>query len=217
MKRKSRIGLVITVLGLWLLVIVGYQRRDRASHAVDDSDHLPRPEIVGANSHVNLESTVSLGSHAHEELLRAADGGGVAAGVAEVREELSEPDIIAALQTLTTIESMAQIENLVQQLAAKNYEAALAFAREQPAGFVRERLVERVAFAQAQESPERAARLVMEEIAPGQRQSEAAMMVLHQWALRDPSGAAAWIELFPEGTLKKRAERELHGIKSAAR
>jgi hypothetical protein len=212
MKRKSWIALVIAILGVSLSVMIGYPRRDRPHDAVYDSDHLPRPGIARVNSRATTENSASLGSHPHEGLSQPQNDESVAAEVPEVTEELSEPDIIAALQTLTAVESMAHIENLVQQLAAKNYPAALAFAREQPAGFVRERLVERVAFVQAQHAPADAARLVIEEIAPGHRQSEAVVMVLHQWALNDPRGARGWVAMFPEGELKERASRELNGL-----
>src|SRR5688572_20433740 len=217
MKRKSRIGFAFVVLSTSLLVMISYQRRDRAADVVDDSDHLARPEVAGAHPRVNSNSSVSLGSHPHEDLAPAVDGGSAEAAVAEATEELSEPDIIAALQTLTTVESMAQIENLVQQLAAKNYAAALAFAREQPAGFVRDRLVERVAFVQAQGAPAEAARLVIAELAPGHRQAEAVVMVLHQWALNDPIGARGWVAMFPDGELKERVSRELNGLENQVR
>ena len=215
MRRTPLIQATIAVLGLSLLAMIIHQRRDGASDLVDKIDVLQ--STVGADSPRSGAKAVELVPSAGA-MTRDEDGEiAKSESSGDVTEQLSEPDIIAALQTLTIAESMGQIENLIQQLAAKNYGAALTFAREQPAGFARERLMERIAFVHAQGSPEGAARLVMEEIAPGPRQSEAAMMVLHQWALRDSHGAAAWVELFPEGALKERAERELTGIKTAGR
>ncbi len=216
MSKASRIQSIIAILGLALFALITYRRGESEANAVDKSDV---PTSFRADLRPPGANAVEFVPSASADEMTCNESDAEVAGIeaSQVAEELSEPDIIAALQTLTIAESLGQIENLVQQLAAKNYGAALMFAREQPAGFVRERLIERIAFVQAQESPERAARLVMEEIAPGQRQSEAAMMVLHQWALKDPAAAAGWIELFLQGALKERAERELHGIKSAAR
>jgi hypothetical protein len=52
-------------------------------------------------------------------------------------------------------------------------------------------------------------------IFPGAVQDEAVVAVLHQWALRDPAGAAGWIDLFPPGALRTRAENELAGVSKA--
>jgi hypothetical protein len=41
-------------------------------------------------------------------------------------------------------------------------------------------------------------------MAPGERQTEAAISVLHQWALRDLNAATAWTFTFPEGALRQR-------------
>jgi hypothetical protein len=64
------------------------------------------------------------------------------------------------------------------------------------------------------QSPSEAATVVAG-ITPGAVQDEAVIAVLHQWSLRDPVGAAAWIDLFPPGSLRTRAEVELAGISAA--
>jgi hypothetical protein len=60
-------------------------------------------------------------------------------------------------------------------------------------------------------SPEQAAILAAEKISPGPLQEEAVISALHQWVLTDRQAAAAWVELFPEGPLRERAEGELFG------
>jgi len=55
-------------------------------------------------------------------------------------------------------------------------------------------------------------RFVVKQIPPGLTQTEAAIMVVHQWALRDPAGAASWVESFPEGPIRDRAVNELKGL-----
>ena len=75
----------------------------------------------------------------------------------------------------------------------------------------------RVAFIGSQSDPVDAARIVAEEMTPGQRQTEAAISVLHQWALRDLDGAATWAFAFPEGALRQRAMDEIKGVRNMLR
>ena len=132
----------------------------------------------------------------------------------EMPHELTEEEIAAAVQDLASFKvSDPMIENLSQQWATKNYSAALAFVVKLPAGEERDHLIQRVAFVQAQGSPLEAAQLVVAEIRPGLVQEEAVIMVVHQWALNDQGGAAAWVQRFPESKLRERAERELEGLK----
>jgi hypothetical protein len=69
-----------------------------------------------------------------------------------------------------------------------------------------------VALTRSKENPAEAAKLVIESIAPGETQNEAVMSVLHQWALLNPTQALAWAQLFPEGTLKTRALKEVENL-----
>jgi hypothetical protein len=105
------------------------------------------------------------------------------------------------------------VENLEQQWAQQDFSSALAWAKDQPASGHRDQLMMRLALVEAQAAPNEAARLVLEQIPQGPVQTEAAMMVLHQWARGDMEGAEAWVKLFPEGALRDRAEGELAGIR----
>jgi hypothetical protein len=71
-----------------------------------------------------------------------------------------------------------------------------------------------VAYAESESSPTDAASFVVGEMQAGPAQDEAAMAVLHQWALRDFTGASAWVNEFPEGNMRERAIRELKGLAS---
>jgi hypothetical protein len=104
------------------------------------------------------------------------------------------------------------LENLVQQWADQNEPAATAYAVSKPSGEERDRLLSRVAFTRSKENPAEAAKLVAEWISPGQVQNEAAISVLHQWALRDGNAALAWAQLFPEDSLRDRALKEVWNI-----
>jgi hypothetical protein len=106
------------------------------------------------------------------------------------------------------------LENLVQQWAEQNEPAAAAYALSRPPGEERDRLLSRVAFTRSKENPIEAAKLVAEWISPGEVQNEAAISVLHQWALRDPNAALAWAQLFSEEGLRNRALTEAGNISS---
>jgi hypothetical protein len=103
-------------------------------------------------------------------------------------------------------------ENMMQQWAAKDPMAALDWADQLPAGADRNGMMTRLAFVEAHVSPTDAANLVLYEIPPGSDQEEAIISVLHQWALKDYAAASDWVDEFPDGPLRNRAEQELNGM-----
>jgi hypothetical protein len=105
------------------------------------------------------------------------------------------------------------LANLGQQWAQKDLPAARDWAVAKPEGNVKNELLERVAYVWSSSDPENAARFVVEKMSPGNAQTEAAICVLHQWALRDFDGANAWVQLFPDGEIRQRAVNELTGIR----
>ncbi len=106
----------------------------------------------------------------------------------------------------------AIFENLVQHWAEQDVTGAAAWISEQPVGEGRDQMVGRLAYVQSQTEPANAANLVVEQIPTGPIQDEAVMSVLHQWAVREPTAAAAWVGQFPAGALRDRAEAELRGL-----
>lgn len=106
------------------------------------------------------------------------------------------------------------LEALAQRWAERDFTAARDWALSRPDGTQRDRLVARLAFQQAQDSPLEAATLAANEIPEGDIQAEAVMAVLHQWTNRDPAAAAEWVALFSEGELRTRATAEMQGIRS---
>lgn len=107
------------------------------------------------------------------------------------------------------------LDNLTAQWAARDFASAHAWVQQQEAGDWRDELIARVAFAGSQSDPAAAAQIVAAEMPPGPRQEEAAISVVHQWALRDPDAAAAWANAFPEGDFHKRAMAEIEGIRKS--
>jgi hypothetical protein len=109
------------------------------------------------------------------------------------------------------------LENLVYQWSERDEAAARAYALARPAGEERNGLLGRVAVTCAKADPLAAATLVVQAIAPGEIQNEAAMSVLHQWALRDAPAALAWAQQFPEGDLHERAVNEVKNVAAFSR
>jgi hypothetical protein len=101
------------------------------------------------------------------------------------------------------------LDNLAQSWAERDESAAYAWATSKPPGENRDRLLQRIAYTQANSDPVSAARLVAEQISPGEIQSEAAISVLHQWAQRDTAAAMAWAQSFSVGDLHDRAIKEV--------
>ena len=111
----------------------------------------------------------------------------------------------------------AVLDNLVQQWAGQDISGAYAWIMEHPAGEQRDQLLGRLAYVESQTEPAAAADLVAGQISTGSIQSEAVMSVLHQWAVRDMTSATAWVDQFPPGALRDRAEAELQGLAGYSR
>lgn len=107
----------------------------------------------------------------------------------------------------------ALVQDLAQQWAGSDAAAARDWALALPADADRDRILARVCQVLSQSDPLTAGAIVSGEIAAGPVQDEAAMSMLHEWAIRDPATASEWIARFPEGPLRIRAEEELAGIR----
>lgn len=136
--------------------------------------------------------------------------------VTDVCLQLAESDPAAAVRTLsdhiTGDKPHGGLEALAQRWAESDFQAARAWALSRPGDTRRDRIVARIAYQQAQDSPLEAATLAANEIPEGKTQAEAVLAVLHQWALRDLAAAEEWVEGFPEGDLQTRAVNEIEGI-----
>jgi hypothetical protein len=105
------------------------------------------------------------------------------------------------------------LESLAMQWCEKEPEPVLDWALTQPQGEWRNRLVARASFVVSKLDPVRAAQLVSG-LEPGTLQDEAAMAVLHQWALQDSSAALQWGEAFAEPALRERALAEISNLRN---
>ena len=109
------------------------------------------------------------------------------------------------------------IGNLGQQWAAADLPAARDWTLGLPPGEIREDLIGRIGYVWSLSDPAAAADFVAVEATPGTGQVEAAISILHQWNLRDPGAARAWVECFPSGSALERAEAEVADLQAPAR
>jgi len=105
------------------------------------------------------------------------------------------------------------LESLTMQWCDKESKTVLDWAREQPPGEWRERLLARVSYVLSKSDPLAAAEVVSG-LEPGSQQDEAAIAVVHQWAQQDPSAALKWVEGFGDPTLHKRALEEISNLQN---
>ena len=103
------------------------------------------------------------------------------------------------------------LKSLTMQWCERETENVLEWAQSQPPGEWRERLLGRASFVLSKTDPSRAAQLVAG-LEAGTLQDEAAMAVLHQWVLKDPSAALQWAETFSEPVLRERALAEVSNL-----
>ncbi|MEO7098793.1 MAG: hypothetical protein ABI162_05490 [Luteolibacter sp.] len=104
------------------------------------------------------------------------------------------------------------MECLTREWCEKDSETVLKWASEQPPGEWRDRLLASASFVLSKSDPTEAARLVPG-FEPGNLHDEAAMAVLHQWALKDSSAALQWAQGFSEPTLRERALVEISNLR----
>lgn len=104
------------------------------------------------------------------------------------------------------------LQPLAQQWAAKDLPTACSWVAEQADDDQRNALATGVTFIWSQTEPSSAAQYVFNQMTPGSAQEAAVLMVLHQWATKDPASAASWVEQFPPGPLRDSASDELAGI-----
>jgi hypothetical protein len=123
------------------------------------------------------------------------------------------PAEAVALAEKYALTNHATLASLTPRWAQQDLRAAHAWVLAKPAGGERNELAARVGFVWSATEPTAAADFVIREIPPGSAQTEAAISVLHQWALRDFAGAKAWVELFPDGEIRQRAMNELAGVR----
>lgn len=137
--------------------------------------------------------------------------------------QLAQTNVVAAVKLaekrLNGTNDAAQhlLGTMVQIWAAQDIQAATDWALAKPGGQLRDLLLQHITFAESKTDPLKAARLVAEQMSPGQFQNEAAVTVAYQWAQRDAAAALAWSESFPAGDLRDRAIKEVKNVAATRR
>lgn len=101
---------------------------------------------------------------------------------------------------------------LTMQWCQREPREAIEWAREQPQGERRDRLLAGISSVLSRSDPVAAAQLVSG-LEPGELQDEAVVAVLHQWALKDAAAALEWAEAFSESALRDRALVEIANLR----
>ena len=138
----------------------------------------------------------------------------------ELCREHARRDAAAAMVGVVRLELDKSDLDIVPELTQLWAEQDLAGARrwldERAPSAARDELVARLGFVWARGDPRGAADYVLAAIPPGERQTEAAISVLHRWARRDADAALAWANAFPAGPLRERAFQEVLAAASAS-
>lgn len=107
-------------------------------------------------------------------------------------------------------------EDLLNQAAgawaAKDPGAAVTWAAAIADTALREKLVTQVATAWADQDPHAASKLVLDSVNDGSLGDNALVGIVQRIALKDMANAREWVDQFPDGRLRERAEAELSRI-----
>ena len=152
----------------------------------------------GYDPPVAIKWLLKLGNQEERRICRAA-------ACRQMLETMPE----AALGLAETDDTL--LAELTAAYVARSPEDGLKWIAEKAAPEKRDRFLAAGIQALAARSPEEAAILAVSGIEDPVLLEEAVISALHQWALTDRERAAAWVELFPEGPLRERAEGELFG------
>jgi hypothetical protein len=120
---------------------------------------------------------------------------------------------VKALELATTLTPSSTRNETIGRAAAawtRNApEDAVSWAKQISDPESREQVITSIAAAWGESDPVAAGTLAASSFRPGPLQDQAVIAVVQRWAQTDASGAKAWIEQFPEGSLRQTAMAEL--------
>lgn len=126
-----------------------------------------------------------------------------------VANEAVRGDPIEALRLAVELPGNNQRDELIRRAAmewtSQDAAGAVTWAEQIPDETLRIRVLADEAVAWSDSDPASAATLAAEEIPAGRVQSDAVTGIVERWAQQQPEQAAAWVEQFPEGALKRTA------------
>lgn len=203
---------------LRLKVLLAWAERDprAAAEALARLGQIP-PEasamLAGTWARQDLEAALGWG----RGLPAGAERDGVLLALAG-EAALKDPRV--AIELLGDLESCEESRaTLVQAAGAwggSDREAAAAWARGLEEPGQREAALAAIATAWADRDPHGAAALVLESVGDGSIEENSIVGIVQRFAFRDPQAAREWVEQFPTGRTRERAEAELQRVASRA-
>jgi hypothetical protein len=140
-----------------------------------------------------------------EWLRSSLEGESKSAAIRAAAYEAARADPVAALQLAVDLPPDEQRDELlahsVMQWMEANPDQAAEWVSRIPDEHLRTRLLEAVAVALAAQDPAAAAGFVSRNIAPGDEQNRAAIVVAAQWIQTAPESASVWVNQFPPGAV----------------
>lgn len=180
------------------------------AYTLGDRERISRVrDLLSAWATRDAEAALSWASSLEDSAARRSARSTICFALAE--EDPRRAVVLALSHGADQEDDLGLLECLTTQWCEKECETVVDWAREQPPGEWRERLLSRASFVLSKSDPAAAAELVSG-LEPGTVQDEAAMAVLHQWALQDSAAALEWAEAFSEPILRERALAEISNL-----
>jgi len=114
-----------------------------------------------------------------------------------------------ALQYKFDESSVDLLEGLTARWAETDLSAASDWVIKQPAGEWRDKLIQSIALEGFDAAPDASTQLVLDQIPAGDDRDKAILSLVSKLAFNDSDKALAWVESFPEGTLRESALENL--------
>ncbi len=135
--------------------------------------------------------------------------------------EVTREDPALALDRLAVLENgpdrLRFIEHAISNLAATDPDGALNRTSQLTDPVEKNHAMAALAIAWSDSDPFAAATLAVEEMGAGPEQDRAFVAVTQRWAQQDPDAARAWVEEFPDGSLKAGAMEQIVQQAAAAK
>jgi hypothetical protein len=137
------------------------------------------------------------------------DGSERESGLLAIAHEAVRSDPMTALQIAADLPTGGSSDELIRRAAmewaSEDAEAAAAWARQIEDAALREQVLSGVALAWGDRDPMAAAIFILNELPSGRPQADTLIGIVQRWAQQDPTQAIAWVESFPESTLRRDA------------
>ena len=127
--------------------------------------------------------------------------------------EAARTDPMAALRIAVTLPADGERNETIRRAATEwtshDATSAVDWAKQIPDEILRSQVLAAEAVAWSESKPESAATLAVENLPTGRLLDDTVVSIVQRWAQRQPEAAAAWVEQFPEGTLRVTAMENL--------